>query len=286
MIEKNIKKYRGRIAPTPTGHLHLGHAQTFWIAAKRADTFNGNLIYRSEDIDKQRCKDEYQKAAMEDLRWLGIKWDEGPDINGPHNPYLQSERTDRYRQVLEELKLRGFAYPCSCSRKDVAEASRAPHKSGSEHIYPGTCRPKNHQDQYIDLNRKDKINWRFRIPDKTSINFKDGHFGEQEFHTNIDFGDFILWRHDDIPSYQLAVVVDDHDMQITEVVRGADLLKCTARQILLYKAMEWKIPDFYHCPLVTDSNGQRLAKRNKALSINYIRDSGKSPQSIIDNFNL
>ena len=132
MIKKNITEYRGRIAPTPTGHLHLGHAQTFWIAAKRADTFKGNLIYRSEDIDKQRCKDEYQKAAMEDLRWLGIKWDEGPDINGPHNPYLQSERTDRYRQVLKELKLRGLAYPCSCSRKDVAEASRAPHKSGSE----------------------------------------------------------------------------------------------------------------------------------------------------------
>jgi len=286
MSENTTKTYRGRIAPTPTGHLHLGHAQTFWIAAKRASDSGGKLIYRSEDLDLQRCKQEYHESAIDDLHWLGIKWNEGPDIGGPYNPYTQSERTNRYWKVFKELQLRGFVYPCKCSRKDVAEATSAPHKNGSEPIYPGTCRPINNQEQYITPNKEDKINWRFRIPERKNIKFADGCFGEQQFVTNKDFGDFVLWRHDNIPSYQLAVVVDDHEMQITEVVRGADLLKCTARQILLYHALEWDVPEFYHCPLVTDLNGQRLAKRSNAMSLLNMRKSGLSAQSIISNFDI
>ena len=286
MCKKHITPYRGRIAPTPTRHLHLGHAQTFWIAAKRAKDFKGKLIYRCEDLDIQRCKQEYHESAIHDLQWLGIKWDEGPDIRGPHNPYIQSQRTDRYRKVFEELQSRGFIYPCKCSRKDVAEAASAPHKIGIEPVYPGTCRPKNNQDPYIKTKQEDKINWRFRIPSMEKIKFFDGNFGEQQFVTNKDFGDFIIWRHDDIPSYQLAVVVDDHDMGVTEVVRGADLLKCTARQILLYYAMEWIVPEFFHCPLVNDLNGERLAKRSNALSLRSMRNSGQTAQFIIDNFDF
>ena len=285
-MKNNIITYRGRIAPTPTGHLHLGHAQTFWIAAKRASDSGGKLIYRSEDLDYQRCKQEYYESAIDDLHWLGIKWNEGPDLGGPYKPYTQSERKKRYRKVFKELQLRGFVYPCKCSRKDVAEATTAPHKSGSEPLYPRTCSPINNQGQDIIPNKKDKINWRFRIPEGEYIEFEDGYFGAQRYLTNKDFGDFVIWRHDDIPSYQLAVVTDDHDMQITEVVRGADLLKCTARQILLYRALEWSIPKFYHCPLVTDLNGQRLAKRSNALSLLSMRKSGLSAQSIINNFEL
>ena len=279
-----MNNYRGRIAPTPTGYLHLGHAQTFWTAAKRANYFKGTLVYRSEDLDNQRCKDEFHDAAMYDLRWLGLNWSEGPDVNGPHKPYIQSERINRYREVFELMRSRGFAYPCNCSRKDVAEASSAPHKNNDEPIYPGTCRPDKLKEQQITQTASSQINWRFKLPEKELVNFTDGNFGAQQFLTNTHFGDFILWRHDDVPSYQLAVVVDDHDMRITEVVRGADLLKCTARQILLYRAMGWKIPEFYHCPLVTDTHGQRLAKRNNALSIRHIRESGETAESIIDKF--
>lgn len=281
-----MKPYRGRIAPTPTGYLHLGHAQTFWIAAQRAKQADGVLVYRTEDLDAVRCKPEFDRAAMEDLRWLGLDWDEGPDTGGRHGPYVQSQRIDRYWEILKRLISGGYVYPCRCSRKDVAESAVAPHESGDEPIYGGTCRPALGQASCFEPTDEPRVNWRFRLPDNELIHFHDGGFGDQQFQTNKDFGDFVLWRHDDVPSYQLAVVVDDHDMEITEVVRGADLLKCTARQILLYQALGWERPEYHHCTLVTDQHGQRLAKRTDALSLRSMRKSGTSAETIRERFLL
>ncbi len=279
-----MKAYRGRIAPTPTGLLHLGHAQTFWIASQRARQAGGQLLLRIENLDPQRCREAFISAAIEDLAWLGIEWDEGPDRGGPCAPYIQSQRIERYRKLLGRLQTAGLAYPCRCSRKDVREAATAPHHKGDEPVYPGTCRPAPSQAAMFDIETAPHVNWRFRVPVGEVVSFKDGRFGQQSFVAGDDFADFVLWRHDDVPSYQLAVVADDHDMGITEVVRGADLLKCTARQLLIYDALGWKAPAFHHCPLVKDDSGQRLAKRNHALSLQAMRESGASPAAIRSRF--
>jgi glutamyl-tRNA synthetase len=275
-----MKTYRGRIAPTPTGLLHLGHAQTFLIARLRASQAGGKLVYRTEDLDPHRCKPEFADAALDDLLWLGIEWDEGPDCGGSFAPYIQSQRFDRYRSVLEQLKTTGLAYPCRCSRKEVREVASAPHEKGDEAVYPGTCRPTPGKATMFDPESAPRINWRFRVPDGEAVAFEDSRFGPQSFLAGKEFGDFVLWRHDDVPSYQLAVVADDHDMGITEVVRGADLLKCTARQRLIYDALAWESPAYHHCPLVKDDSGQRLAKRNDALSLRAMRESGATPEEI------
>jgi glutamyl/glutaminyl-tRNA synthetase len=215
---------------------------------------------------------------LEDLRWFGLEWSEGPDRGGQFAPYNQSERMEFYRAALEKLRAGNFIYPCNCSRKDIREAARAPHTEGDEPIYPGTCRTK-----FTSANSNlpsAKFNWRFRVPDGEMISFTDGNCGEQKFVPGKDFGDFVVWRHDDIPAYQLAVVVDDAAMRITEVVRGADLLLSTARQILLYRALGLKPPAFYHCPLMTDGQGVRLAKRHDALSLRALRQQGASPEKL------
>ena len=281
-----MKPYRGRIAPTPTGLLHLGHAQTFWIAHQRACQAGGKLVYRTEDLDPQRCKLEFADAALEDLKWLGIDWDEGPDCGGDHAPYTQSQRIGRYRELLETLKNRGLLYPCRCSRKDVRDAVVAPHETGDEPIYPGTCRLALGQVATFEIGEAERVNWRFRVPSAEAITFEDGRLGHQSFTAGSDFGDFVLWRHDDVPSYQLAVVADDHDMGITEVVRGEDLLKCTARQQLIYRAFSWEPPTFHHCPLVTGEDGQRLAKRHDSLSLRAMREAGVTAEAVFGKFTV
>jgi glutamyl-tRNA synthetase len=273
----STRLYRGRLAPSPTGLLHLGHARTFCVAAQRAQQAGGTLVLRNEDLDRARCKKEFVTAMFEDLRWFGFQWQEGPDCGGPLGPYAQSERMSFYRDAVEKLRTGGFLYPCTCSRKDILNALSAPHEGDDEPIYPGTCRP--------DFGRKThdtraKINWRFRVPDGEAISFEDGHYGPQQFVAGKDFGDFIVWRHDDIPAYQLAVVVDDTAMRVTEVVRGEDLLLSTARQLLLYRALRLPVPTFYHCPLLTDEAGVRLAKRHEALSLRTLRDQGETPETL------
>lgn len=237
------------------------------------------MILRNEDLDPQRSKPEFVQAFMEDLRWLGLAWDEGPDIGGPHAPYDQRERTQLYREALQRLISTGHAYPCYCSRKEVQLSARAPHAEDEEAIYAGTCRPEQRNPNAKFKGRKPC--WRFRVPDGESIRFEDGHFGPQEYVAGRDFGDFVIWRPDDVPAYQLAVVVDDALMGITEVVRGADLLVSTARQILLYRTLGWEPPSFYHCPLMTDEHGVRLAKRNDALSLRALREQGRDPREFI-----
>jgi glutamyl-queuosine tRNA(Asp) synthetase len=264
--------YRGRIAPSPTGYLHLGHARTFWTAQERARAAKGKLILRNEDLDRARCKPEFVRAMFEDLKWLGFEWQEGPDCGGPHAPYNQSERMAFYRDAFERLRRSGAIYPCVCSRKDILQALQAPHGGDEEPIYPGTCRTR--------AATNERASWRFRVPDDEVISFQDGAQGPQTFVARQDFGDFIVWRHDDMPSYQLAVVVDDAAMGITEVVRGADLLVSTARQLLLYRALGWNPPAFYHCELVTDETGARLAKRHDALSLRTLRRRGADPKQL------
>jgi glutamyl/glutaminyl-tRNA synthetase len=215
----------------------------------------------------------------EDLRWLGIQWSEGPDCGGPHAPYSQSERRPHYFKAWQQLRDRGWIYPCACSRRDLAAAATAPNDADDEPIYPGRCRSRTDASQF---QAPQGINWRFRVPDGETIHFTDLHLGPQTFVAEKDFGDFIVWRRDDVPAYQLAVTVDDALMQITEVVRGADLLKSTARQILLFRALSYAAPAYYHCELVRDASSLRMAKRHDAASIRYLRESGRTPAQVLD----
>jgi glutamyl-tRNA synthetase len=397
--------YRGRLAPSPTGYLHLGHARTFWVAWQRARAAHGKLVFRNEDLDYQRCKPEFVHAMYEDLRWLGLDWDEGPDLSfqagksdqfgepdlggtvsdvgnrcgsvshgepgrGDFGPYSQSERRSFYLDAWRKLRDSGLIYPCTCSRKDLERVLSAPHeeprhtdncgpqapspaekdlweaqsematRAGVEspssvsstdsssqpgapppHLaqnrrglgtpaaavqfpiegpssqspaaavhsptddelpYPGTCREKIGTAK--DYDSPAGVSWRFKVPDGETIGFDDGHFGRQEFVAGRDFADFLLWRRDDIPAYQLAVVVDDAAMQITEVVRGADLLKSTARQLLLIRALGYQVPAYFHCPLLRDEQNIRLAKRHDALSLRNLREQGVKAEALRKKF--
>jgi glutamyl-tRNA synthetase len=276
--------YRGRLAPSPTGLLHLGHAATFWTAYQRALQSRGTLILRNEDLDPQRSRPEFARAMLEDLRWLGIEWSEGPDVGGPYAPYRQSERRPLYAAAWRRLRDGGFIYPCACSRRDLAQAPAAPHEGGNEDdepIYPGRCRARLPEAARYQEPRG--VNWRFRVPDGEALAFHDGRQGPQQFTAGRDFGDFVIWRRDDVPAYQLAVVVDDAAMGITEVVRGCDLLKSTARQMLLIRALQLPQPAYFHCDLLRDEQGRRLAKRHDALSLRRLRESGHTPEFVIGN---
>ncbi len=272
--------YRGRLAPSPTGWLHLGHARTFWTAARRAMNHGGVLVLRVEDLDGPRCRPEFVAGIEEDLRWLGITWQEGPDLGGALGPYVQSRRQSLYRAAFERLRAQGDVYACTCSRRDVAAALSAPHAGDEEPVYPGTCR-----DRGIDpgprLPTARAAVWRFRVPDGESVMVRDAGMGDQTLVAGVDFGDFVVWRGDDLPSYQLACVVDDHHMAITEVVRGADLLVSAARQLLLFRALGWESPGYFHCPLMLDEAGRRLAKRHDALSLRRLREQGVDAADLI-----
>lgn len=299
-ISAGSQPYRGRLAPSPTGLLHVGHAKTFWTAYQRARDAGGTLVMRMDDLDQERSRGEFAEAAIEDLRWLGIRWTEGPDKpdksgksgnGGPYGPYLQSKRHNLYELAFRKLQRRGFLYPCRCSRKELAAAASAPHEGGQpqaddEPIYPGTCRHLGSETAQLpgptaSRFAPESANWRFRVNDGAAVEFYDQHLGTQRFVAGVDFGDFLVWRKDNVPSYQLACVVDDAAMAITEVVRGADLLKSTARQILLYRALGLAAPAWYHCTLVADHHGQRLAKRHDALSLRALRQRGLTPMNIL-----
>ena len=293
-----IQLYRGRLAPSPTGYLHLGHARTFWVAYRRARATAGNLIFRNEDLDQQRSRPEFVHAMYEDLRWLGLDWDEGPDIppqsgkggqpgdpdiGGMFGPYSQSERRSFYLEAWRKLRDGGFIYPCTCSRKDLERALSAPHEEDDDEIrYPGNCRSRLAEAR--NWQAPAGVSWRFKVPDHKLVSFVDGYHGGQHFTAGRDFSDFLVWRRDDVPAYQLAVVVDDEAMQITEVVRGADLLRSTARQLLLIEALDYAKPAYFHCPLLRDERNQRLAKRHDALSLRRLREQGLDPRELWQRF--
>jgi len=283
---------RGRLAPTPTGFLHIGHARTFAAAASRAGS--AGLVLRIEDLDVPRCREEFCRAAIEDLRWLGLVWSEGPDVGGPHAPYRQSERTAWFLEIWRRLETAGVIYPSPHSRRDVDEAATAPHEpqpgeagpdlageavgdGGAESIFPTSLRPAS----WDRAAAPGGVAWRFRVPDGRMIEFDDAMAGHVRRTAGVDFGDFVVWRRDDLPAYELAVVADDHAMEIAEVVRGEDLLTSTARQLLLYEALGWAAPAFCHVPLVRDAEGRRLAKRTGGLAIRDLRSRGFLPADVL-----
>ncbi|MCC5850713.1 MAG: tRNA glutamyl-Q synthetase [Verrucomicrobia bacterium] len=260
--------YRGRIAPTPTGEFHLGHARTFDMARRRAEAAGGDLILRLEDLDENRCKPEYVEAMFADLAWMGIRWQ--------GEPIYQSKRRAVYLNAWHRLKEEGFIYPCTRSRKEFRSVARAPHEDeeAAEPIYPPEWRPPPGAERAYD--HPQGVNWRFRVSEGEVITFSDARKGEVSFVAGVDFGDFGVWNREDIPAYELAVVVDDLAGRITEVVRGEDLLKSTARQILLYRALGGTPPAWCHEPLVRDEQGRRLAKRCKSMALRVFREQGLS----------
>lgn len=266
---------RGRLAPSPTGLLHLGNAWAFllaWLAARAA---NGNVVLRMEDIDPDRSRAEYAAMILEDLRWLGLDWEEGPDVGGPCAPYVQQQRLPLYETALARLNSEGMIYPCYCTRKELRSLAGAPHAGDVGAPYSGACRNLSPEEQARRAERRSPA-WRLRCPDDP-IAFEDAVYGPQRMTPAQWGGDFALRRSDGIIAYQLAVVVDDAAMRVTQVVRGQDILSSTPRQILLHRLLGTPVPHYIHIPLLLDENGERLAKRHKSLALRHLRDSGMEP---------
>lgn len=266
----------GRFAPSPTGRMHLGNlyaALMSWLSVRRRD---GRWILRIEDLDPQRSRLEYARQIEDDLRWLGLDWDEGGvDSRGPNGPYVQSLRSDFYREALARLNETGLTYPCYCTRAEL-HAPSAPHASDGRFIYPGTCRPPHLTGRAIP-NRKPST--RIIVPDR-QITFTDLICGPQSVNLAREIGDFILRRADGAWAYQLAVVTDDALMGVTEVMRGDDLLTSAAQQIYLYELLGYRPPEFAHIPLMLNEQGIRLSKRDTSLSMEALRAS-HTPQSLL-----
>ena len=267
---------RGRFAPSPTGELHLGNARTALLAWLQVRAAGGRFVMRVEDLDRGRVRPGIMEAQLEELRWLGLDWDEGPEVGGPHAPYLQSERRERYRNALRRLDEQGLLYACSCSRREIAAAASAPHAGEEGPRYPGTCRGK-----IGDANRAPEgIALRFRVP-ASSIRLQDLLHGSIRFHPAAETGDFVVRRKDGVAAYQLAVTVDDAAMEITHVLRGDDLLSSTARQLLLYDALDLSPPEWIHVPLLLDPNGERLSKRHGSVGLRQARRAGVRPEALV-----
>jgi glutamyl-tRNA synthetase len=274
----------GRLAPSPTGAQHLGNARTYLLAWLSIRSRGGKLILRIEDIDSPRVKRGAAEQAIEDLRWLGFDWDEGPDIGGPNAPYVQTQRLQSYEAALEKLKAAERVYPCTCSRSDVEAAASAPHFGQEGPIYPGTCSTRRVADATLTRSVSEgsapPFAWRFRTTNSTR-QLADLVAGPKQCNVAKDLGDFIIAKADGSPSYQLAVVADDHAMGITEVLRGDDLLPSAFRQLELYDVLGWQLPQFAHVPLVVGSDGRRLAKRHGDTRLATLRDAGLSAERLI-----
>jgi glutamyl-tRNA synthetase len=272
--------YRGRYAPSPTGPLHLGNARTALVAWLHARAAGGAFVLRVEDLDGPRVRPGAEGRILDELRWLGLDWDEGPDVGGAAGPYRQSACAARYAAALERLRAAGLAYPCFCSRAEVAAAAGAPHGPADDGPrYPGTCRDL----PPAEVARRSAARrpaWRFRVPEGP-VPFDDLVHGSQAPDVQAATGDFVILRADGLAAYQLAVVVDDAAMGITDVVRGDDLLPSTARQLLLFRALGHAPPRFAHVPLVVGEDGERLAKRHGALSVGELRERGAEPAAVV-----
>ena len=268
----------GRLAPSPTGGLHLGHARTFLIAWLSARSRGGLMIYRVEDLDATRARLPVIEEAVVDLRWLGLDWDEGPDRGGPSYPYVQSWRMSEYATSLGRLKSAELVYPCTCTRSDIERAASAPHPEDEGPTYPGTCSHRRAADAEVLGYRP--FAWRFRVP-PGPIAWSDRFQGEVRLDPARLGGDFVVARAGIGPSYQLAVVHDDATMGVTEVIRGDDLVPSTPRQILLYRALGWEPPGFGHVPLAVSPDGRRLAKRDGSIKLATLRESGVDPARLV-----
>ena len=266
MAESKIIK--GRFAPSPTGRMHLGNLFTAlisWLSVRKA---GGKWILRIEDLDPQRSRLEYARQIEDDLSWLGLDWDEGGlDDRGGAGPYTQSRRGEIYSEYLDRLKETGLTYPCFCTRADI-KATQAPHQSDGRIIYAGTCRPDTLPHPFQDTDTPHAV--RIAVDDR-EIKFDDTVYGPQAVNLAGHCGDFVLRRADGAWAYQLAVVVDDALMGVKEVVRGSDLLLSSAQQIYLYRLLGLEPPEFAHVPLLCNSSGQRLSKRDRSMSMEELR---------------
>ena len=272
----------GRLAPSPTGLLHPGHASSFALAWLSARSKRGTIHLRLEDIDDSRCKPALHGQIEEDLTWLGIDWDNAP--------LIQTGRLNAHREALESLKAQEAVYPCTCSRADIERAASAPQSSdsaaGLQRRYPGTCSARSSREANGLEDRGIPFCWRLRQPREGWPGFHDGLQGAVNGTIADKEGDFIVWRaakgnQSGGPSYQLAVVVDDAFQHVTEVVRGEDLLDSTPRQIALMRLLNLPIPEYFHVPLVVDTEGRRLAKRAGSLSLAELRNWGMAPEELI-----
>ncbi len=272
------RRVTGRFAPSPSGRMHLGNIYTAvmsWLSARRK---GGRWILRIEDLDPQRSKREYALMIEDDLRWLGLEWDEGGTENlGPNGPYLQSLRHDIYAEGLRRLEATGLTYRCRCRRADIL-ATQAPHESDGRVIYKGTCRPPR-LGGTAEVPDSAPAATRLYVPDRI-ISFTDRVCGEQRVNLAERCGDFILRRADGAWAYQLAVVMDDALMGVTEVVRGDDLLLSAAQQLYLYELLGYQAPEFAHLPLVCDEQGARLSKRDSAMGMEVLR-STLTPEQVL-----
>jgi len=273
---------RGRLAPSPTGALHLGNARSFLIAWLSIRSRGGKVILRMEDLDHPKVKPGAAAQALADLRWLGLDWDEGPDVGGPHGPYVQSQAIIHYAAARDRLLAQGLIYPCVCSRSDVDAAQSAPHAGEEGPRYPGTCRGRfgSYDEAAATLPPGRLPAWRFRAPDEEVV-FRDGFCGAITANVAERDGDYVLARHRQGAGYMLGVVVDDARMGITEVLRGDDLLPATPRQLLLYRALGLTAPRFVHVPLVVGPDGRRLAKRHGDTRIATLREQGLQPEQVV-----
>ena len=260
----------GRLAPSPTGAQHVGNARTYLIAWLSARARGGAVKLRIEDLDASRVKPGAAEQAVTDLRWLGLDWD-GEAV-------VQTTRRAHYRAAFEELKRQEAVYPCTCTRADIASAASAPH-AGDELTYPGTCAYRCAADAVALQAEGKPFAWRFRVPANTP--YTDLFAGEQNIDLTHNGGDFVIWKSADTPAYQLAVVVDDAAMGVTEVIRGDDLILSTPRQLLLYRALGLTPPAFAHVPLVMGDDGQRLAKRHGGTRLSALRDAGVTPAALV-----
>lgn len=270
---------RGRFAPSPTGQLHIGNAITALAAWLQMRQAGGAFVLRIEDIDKARSRDAYAEQLQDDLLWLGLDWDEGPRVGGPYAPYVESLREPLYEEALEKLRQDGRLYPCYCSRSELASIGSAPHGLASEGAgYPGLCRRLSEEERLAKAAKKTPA-LRFIMPDH-ALPFEDAFAGPQPSDGD-DRSDFVVKRADGMFSYQLAVTVDDAAMGITDVLRGADLLDSTPRQLALYEALGLKPPAFAHVPLLVDQEGKRLSKRDRSITLAGLRGAGVEPEQLL-----
>jgi glutamyl-tRNA synthetase len=268
---------RGRFAPSPTGALHLGSAAAAVLAWASARSAGGRFVLRIEDLDAERMRPGLTDAMIDDLRWLGLSWDEGPDCSGPHEPYVQSLRGELYAAAIELLDGKGLLYPCDCSRAEIRRVASAPHAGDEGPRYPGTCR-------YKDPARRDHRRppgRRLAVPTGARQTIHDRARGRIEEVVSEQTGDFVLQRGDGVYAYQLAVVVDDLAMGITEVVRGVDLIGSAPRQAMLARLLGGVPPETTHVPLVVGIDGERLAKRAAGVPIGEQRRGGRDPRDLV-----
>ncbi len=271
---------RGRFAPSPTGELHLGNARTALLAWLQIRSLGGEFVLRAEDLDPTRSRPEYLTRQLEELRWLGIDWDEGPDVGGPFAPYLQSERQEAFAATLTTLADKGMTFACHCSRKEILAAASAPQEGDDEGpAYPGTCLTRSAGTSESALRRPD-VAIRMKVGEGR-VCFDDLIMGARCYEPFRETGAFVVRRKDGVAAYQLAVVVDDHLMGISHVLRGADLLSSTARQLLVYQALGWEPPLWAHVPLMLGEDGERLAKRHGAVSLGELRAGKVRPEDIV-----